>query len=206
MKPRAKSRWSPASSELANSLRALNAAAPPGIRNPTPDSRSPFRRLEVKLFWTGGGSTGRQCIDSEDGGLTWQDSAPLPLGTFTILSDTVAWDDVGSVYLLGLSANNPPEDDIIGLEAYLGSQYPVLCGQIFVPQQKFLVYGSGDVRKHANPNHSRASLNLIVEPGLYMLLRFQKAAVQGNYEAGNFNAFEIFDHTRSSCDGHSQYP
>lgn len=56
---------------------------------------------------------------SEDGGLTWQDSAPLPLGTFTILSDpTVAWDDVGSVYLLGLSANNPPEDDIIGLEAY----------------------------------------------------------------------------------------
>src|ERR1019366_3469662 len=25
------------------------------------------------------------------------------------------------------------------------SQYPVLCGQIFVPQEKFLVYGSGDV-------------------------------------------------------------
>src|SRR2546421_9183487 len=49
-----------------------------------------------------------------------------------------------------------------------------LCRQIFVPQQKFLVYGSGDVSKHASPNHSRASLNLIVEPRLYMLLRFQK--------------------------------
>jgi hypothetical protein len=50
---------------------------------------------------------------------------------------------------------------------------------------KFLVYGSGDVRKHASPNHARASLKLIVEPGLYMLLRFQKAAVRGNYETGN---------------------
>jgi hypothetical protein len=50
---------------------------------------------------------------------------------------------------------------------------------------KFLVYGSGDVRKHASPNHSRASLNLIVEPGLYMLLRFQKAGVRENYETGN---------------------
>jgi hypothetical protein len=29
---------------------------------------------------------------------------------------------------------------------------------------------------------SRASLNLITEPGLYMLLRFQKAAVRGTYE------------------------
>jgi hypothetical protein len=65
------------------------------------------------------------------------------------------------------------------------NSYPVLCSQIFVPQQKFLVYGSGDVSKHASPNHSRASLNLIVEPGLYMLLRFQKAAVRGNYETGN---------------------
>ena len=42
----------------------------------------------------------------------------------------------------------------------------------------------GDVSKHASPNHSRASLNLIVEPKLYMLLGFQKAAVRGNYETG----------------------
>src|ERR1017187_2484363 len=33
--------------------------------------------------------------------------------------------------------------------------------------------------------NSRASLKLIVEPGLYMLLRFQKAAGRGNYETGN---------------------
>ena len=52
------------------------------------------------------------------------------------------------------------------------------------PQKKFLVYGSGDVSKHASPNHSRASLNLIVEPRLYMLLRFQKVA-RGNYGTGN---------------------
>jgi len=41
---------------------------------------------------------------------------------------------------------------------------------------------------------------LIVELGLYMLLRFQKAAARGNYETGNqslFNTFEIFDHTAS---------
>src|SRR2546429_9825668 len=31
--------------------------------------------------------------------------------------------------------------------------------------------------KRLPSNHSRASVNLIVEPGLYMLLRFQKAAV-----------------------------
>jgi hypothetical protein len=54
-----------------------------------------------------------------------------------------------------------------------------------VPWKKFLVYGSGDVSKHASPNHSRASLDLIVEPGLYTLLRFQKPAVRGNYETGN---------------------
>jgi hypothetical protein len=39
--------------------------------------------------------------------------------------------------------------------------------------------------QHASPNHSKASLKLIVEPGLYMLLRFQKAAVRGNHETGN---------------------
>jgi hypothetical protein len=74
----------------------------------------------------------------------------------------------------------------------LGSQDPVLCGQIFVPQKKFLVYGSGDVSKHANPNHSRASLNLIVEPELYMLLRRKLRDRQPSL----FNAFEIFNHVR----------
>ncbi len=49
----------------------------------------------------------------------------------------------------------------------------------------FLVYGSGDISKLASPNHSRASLNWFVEPGLYVLLRFKKEAVRGNYETGN---------------------
>ena len=39
----------------------------------------------------------------------------------------------------------------------------------------FLVHGSGDVSKHASPNHSRASLNF-VEPGWYMLLRFSESS------------------------------
>ena len=41
------------------------------------------------------------------------------------------------------------------------------------------------IGEQARPKHSKASLNLIVEPGLYMLLRFQKAAVRGNYDAGH---------------------
>src|ERR1022692_315187 len=67
----------------------------------------------------------------------------------------------------------------------LGFQDTVLRSQIFVPQQQFLIDSAGDVGQHASPVHSRASLKLIVEPGLYMLLRFQKAAVRGNYETGN---------------------
>src|SRR5664280_2130785 len=67
----------------------------------------------------------------------------------------------------------------------LGFQDTVLRSQIFVPHQQFLIDGAGDVGQHASPNHSRASLELIVEPGLYMLLRFQKAAGRGNYETGN---------------------
>ena len=57
---------------------------------------------------------------SADGGVTWQKSAALALpATVTILSDpTVAWDDAGNVFLLGLSANNPPTDTRIGIESY----------------------------------------------------------------------------------------
>src|ERR1035437_6185661 len=64
-----------------------------------------------------------------------------------------------------------------------GEEEPVLLALV-IALLEFLVYGSGDLRKHASPNHSRASLKLIVEPGLYRLLRFQKAAVRGNYETG----------------------
>ena len=58
-----------------------------------------------------------------------------------------------------------------------------------VPWKKFLVYGSGDVSKHANPDHSRASLNF-GEPGLYMLLRLQKAAAIGS-GAGSAGTSEV---------------
>jgi hypothetical protein len=35
----------------------------------------------------------------------------------------------------------------------LGFQDAVLRGQIFVPQQQFLIDGAGDVGQHASPNH-----------------------------------------------------
>jgi hypothetical protein len=53
-----------------------------------------------------------------------------------------------------------------------------------------LIDHSSDIGQHARPDHSRASLNLIFEPGLYMLLRSQKAVVRGNYDTGN-QAFSV---------------
>src|ERR1017187_9976123 len=58
-------------------------------------------------------------------------------------------------------------------------------GPVELVSDQFLIDGAGDVGQHASPVHSRASLKLIVEPGLYMLLRFQKVAGRGNYETGN---------------------
>jgi hypothetical protein len=103
---------------------------------------------------------------------------PIAIGFFGLGTGYFIW---GGQALFGYPKAGPEIDRTI---FDLGSQDAVLCGQIFVPQKKFVVYGSGDVSKHASPNHSRASLNLIVEPGLYMLLGFQKAAVRGNYETG----------------------
>jgi hypothetical protein len=50
----------------------------------------------------------------------------------------------------------------------------------------------------------RAPLNLIFEPGLYMLLRFQKescARKLRDQKRSLFNAFEIFDHTSPIQEG-----
>ena len=56
---------------------------------------------------------------STDGGLVWHDSADLPLPGFTLLTDpALAWDDAGNVFLVGLSGNNPPTFNIIGIEIY----------------------------------------------------------------------------------------
>jgi hypothetical protein len=56
---------------------------------------------------------------STDGGLTWTDSAPLALPGFTLMSDpTMAWDDIGNVFLVGLAGRNPPTWDVIGIVVY----------------------------------------------------------------------------------------
>jgi len=60
---------------------------------------------------------------STDGGLTWQDSADLALAAdFTILSDpALAWDDVGTLFLAGLSGRNPPNPILVGIEIYISN-------------------------------------------------------------------------------------
>ncbi|HEY4111887.1 sialidase family protein [Puia sp.] len=57
---------------------------------------------------------------SADGGHTWQNSAPyaLPAGATVMTDPTVAWDDIGNVYTLGLVGKNPPKFDTIGMVVY----------------------------------------------------------------------------------------
>jgi hypothetical protein len=58
--------------------------------------------------------------NSTDGGLSWHDSAALPMPDFTLLTDpALAWDDSGkNVFLVGLSGINPPVFNPIGIEIY----------------------------------------------------------------------------------------
>lgn len=56
---------------------------------------------------------------SNDGGLSWHDSDALSTPGFTLLTDpALAWDDVGTVLLVGLSGNNPPTFDTVGIVIY----------------------------------------------------------------------------------------
>ncbi len=56
---------------------------------------------------------------SNDGGLGWHDSADLPMPGFSLLTDpALAWDDAGNVFLVGLSGNNPPTFDTVGIVIY----------------------------------------------------------------------------------------
>ena len=57
---------------------------------------------------------------STDGGLTWQDSSAFALSNgATVMTDpTLAWDDGGGVYMLGLIGTNPPTFDTIGMVVY----------------------------------------------------------------------------------------
>jgi hypothetical protein len=56
---------------------------------------------------------------STDGGYNWNDSADLSMPGFTLLTDpALAWDDSGNVFLVGLSGNNPPTFDTVGIVIY----------------------------------------------------------------------------------------
>ncbi len=57
---------------------------------------------------------------STDGGQTWNPSSALafPAGATVMTDPTVAWDDVGNIYLVGLIGNNPPTWDSIGMTVY----------------------------------------------------------------------------------------
>ncbi|MDQ1699885.1 MAG: hypothetical protein QOG34_1748 [Frankiaceae bacterium] len=56
---------------------------------------------------------------STDGGHTWHPSADFAMPGFTVMTDpTLAWDDQGAVYLVGLAGTNPPNFDTIGMVVY----------------------------------------------------------------------------------------
>ena len=57
---------------------------------------------------------------STDGGQTWHPSADftLPAGATVMTDPTLAWDDAGNVYAIGLVGNNPPTWNTIGMVAY----------------------------------------------------------------------------------------
>src|SRR6516162_3513859 len=56
---------------------------------------------------------------STDGGTSWHDSAALAMPGFTVMTDpTLAWDDSGNVFLVGLAGTNPPAWNTIGIVIY----------------------------------------------------------------------------------------
>jgi hypothetical protein len=60
---------------------------------------------------------------SHDGGQTWNDSPALalPAGATVMTDPTLAWDDAGNVFLVGLTGNNPPTFNTIGIVIYKSS-------------------------------------------------------------------------------------
>ena len=56
---------------------------------------------------------------SQDGGQSWHDSAPLDLAGYSIMTDpTLAWDDSGNVFLIGLACvpNSTPPPAVLANE------------------------------------------------------------------------------------------
>jgi hypothetical protein len=83
----------------------------------------------------------------------------------------------------------------------LTSEDPVLCPQIFVLQQEFLIDHSGDVGQHPRPKHLGFPLNLQPRESEIVDAVFQsEKSIRGEpVESCNlryFNSFEFFDHTR----------
>ena len=90
---------------------------------------------------------------SSDGGLTWHDSADLALPGFTILTDpALAWDDAGNVFLVGLSGNNPPTVNVIGIENYKSTD----GGKSWSPPNRIHT-GAGDDKQWAAGDSNPAS-------------------------------------------------
>jgi hypothetical protein len=60
---------------------------------------------------------------SADGGNTWQASPELilPEGATVMTDPTLAWDDSNNVFLVGLTGNNPPTWNVIGIVIYKSS-------------------------------------------------------------------------------------
>jgi hypothetical protein len=56
---------------------------------------------------------------SSDGGHSWNDSAALAMPGFTVMTDpTMAWDDAGNVFLVGLAGHDPPTWVVDGIVIY----------------------------------------------------------------------------------------
>lgn len=60
---------------------------------------------------------------STDGGRSWHDSPDLalPSGATVMTDPTLAWDDAGNVFLVGLTGYNPPTWNTIGIVIYKSS-------------------------------------------------------------------------------------
>ena len=57
---------------------------------------------------------------SDDGGQSWHrlPALVLPVGTTLMTDPTLAWDDIGSVFLVGLTGYNPPTFSAVGIVIY----------------------------------------------------------------------------------------
>ncbi|HYX30995.1 MAG TPA: sialidase family protein [Pyrinomonadaceae bacterium] len=74
---------------------------------------------------------------SIDGGLTWNESAPLnlPMGATGITDPALAWDDLNNVFLLGIALNNLPKGDVTGTYIYKSTDGGATWGDAILVHQ-----------------------------------------------------------------------